>query len=300
MPEREIASIRAELDPPIAVLRPLQQAAPIVLSSPHSGRVYPRAFVSAARLTGLALRSSEDCYVDELVTPAAMLGAPLVAARFPRAYLDVNREPYELDPEVIQGRIPDYANTRSIRVVGGLGTIARIVSEQEEIYREKVPVEVALARIDLLYRPYHTALADLLEATRRRFGIAVLLDCHSMPSGSMGQPGGGRPDFVLGDRFGVACDGRLLRLLRETLAGMGYDVQLNRPYAGGFITEHYGRPAQGLHAIQIEINRGLYLDERTLERTAGFARLAGDLRRTMETLVAEVPRLLASRASAAE
>lgn len=289
-----------ELEPPIAVLRPLRQAAPLVFSSPHSGSVYPAAFVAASRLDRLALRRSEDCYVDELFEPAAALGLPLLAARFPRAYLDVNREPYELDPEVINGRLPEFANTQSLRVVGGLGTIARIVSEQEEIYREKVPIEMALERIDRLYRPFHETLAELLEGTRRRFGVAALIDCHSMPSWSSGPGGGNRPDFVLGDRFGISCNGRLTRLVRDTLAAMGYEVQLNRPYAGGFITEHYGRPTQGLHALQIEINRGLYLDETTLERSAGFVALQQSLQRLTAVLLAELPRLLAPRAAAAE
>ena len=173
------------------------------------------------------------------------LGAPLIAARFPRAYLDVNREPYELDPELFTGRLPEFANTQSARVVGGLGTIARIVADTEEIYRERLPIGAAFERIERLYRPFHAALADLLETTRKRFGIAVLIDCHSMPSASIGQPPGGRPHFVLGDRFGASCDAKLTRFMRDMLQGAGYEVQVNRPYAGGFITEYYGNPARG-------------------------------------------------------
>ena len=188
------------------------------------------------------LRKSEDCYVDELFEPVVGLGAPLIAARFPRAYLDVNREPYELDPELFTGRVPEFANTQSARVVGGLGTIARIVADTEEIYRERLPIGAAFERIERLYRPFHAALADLLEATRKRFGIAILIDCHSMPSASMGQVPGGRPHFVLGDRFGASCDAKLTRFMRDILQGAGYEVQLNRPYAGGFITEYYGNP----------------------------------------------------------
>ena len=298
MPDRERASILAELSPPIQVLRPAEQLTPFVFSSPHSGRIYPRAFIEASRLDALTLRRSEDCYVDELFAAVATQGAPLIAARFPRAFLDVNREPYELDPELILGRLPEFANTQSIRVVGGLGTIARIVSDTEEIYRQKLPVAVALERIERLYRPFHATLADLVQQTQHGFGVAVLIDCHSMPSASVGQPQASRPDFVLGDRFGVSCDSKLTRLVRETLAGMGYDVQLNRPYAGGFITEHYGRPSRGLHALQIEINRALYLDETTLERSAGFERLQRDLRLLTARLFAEVPLLVQHRLAA--
>ena len=204
----------------------------------------------------ITLRKSEDCYVDELFEPVVGLGAPLIAARFPRAYLDVNREPYELDPELFTGRVPEFANTQSARVVGGLGTIARIVADTEEIYRERLPIGAAFERIERLYRPFHAALADLLETTRKRFGIAVLIDCHSMPSASMGQPPGGRPHFVLGDRFGASCDAKLTRFMRDVLQGAGYDVQVNRPYAGGFITEYYGNPARGVQSLQLEINRG--------------------------------------------
>ena len=202
MPDSEGASILAELTPPYTLHKPAEQLTPVVFCSPHSGRIYPKAFLEASRLDPHTLRKSEDCYVDELFEPVVALGAPLIAARFPRAYLDVNREPYELDPELFQGRLPAFANTQSARVVGGLGTIARIVADTEEIYRERLSIGAAFQRIEKLYRPFHGALADLLESTRKRFGMAVLIDCHSMPSASMGQPPGGRPAF---------CPGRPLR-----------------------------------------------------------------------------------------
>jgi N-formylglutamate amidohydrolase len=290
----ERASILADLTPPYSLLRPEEQITPVVLCSPHSGRVYPKAFLESSRLDAHTLRKSEDCFVDELFAPSVRLGAPLIAARFPRAYLDVNREPYELDPDLFTGRLPDFANTQSARVVGGLGTIARIVADTEEIYRERLPIGVAFERIERLYKPFHSALADLLETTRKRFGIAVLVDCHSMPSASMGQPPGGRPHFVLGDRFGASCDARLTRFIRDILQGAGYDVQVNRPYAGGFITEHYGKPRQGFHALQVEVNRGLYMDEQTLKKGTRFngiqralAALAGILAAVDPTGVAE-------------
>jgi len=302
MSAAETRSIQDELTPPFDILQPAVQAIPLVFCSPHSGRIYPRVLLESSRLNARALRKSEDCFVEELFSSAPSIGAPLISARFPRAYLDVNREPYELDPELIRERLPDYANTQSVRVIGGLGTIARVVSEAEEIYRGPLALDAAMARIDRLYKPFHAALASLLKQARDRFGVAVLIDCHSMPSATL--PGSahasGRPDFVLGDRFGVSCEPRLTRFLKEALGKLGYEVTLNRPYAGGYITEHYGRPGMGFHAVQIEINRALYLNEDSLSKTAGFVRLQADLRSVMERLAREFTFVTKPRAAAAE
>ena len=298
MQASERASILAELTPPFTLLTPPTQVAPVVFCSPHSGRIYPKSFLEASRLDPHTLRKSEDCYVDELFEGVVGLGAPLLAARFPRAYLDVNREPYELDPELFSGRLPDFANTQSARVMGGLGTIARIVADTEEIYRERLPITTAFERIERLYRPFHGALAGLLEATRRQFGMAVLIDCHSMPSASMGQPIGARPHFVLGDRFGTSCDTKLTRFTRDILQAGGYEVQINRPYAGGFITEYYGNPAQGIQCLQLEINRALYLDEATLSKSKNFANLANTLGAMAAQVFQALPALLERRAAA--
>jgi N-formylglutamate amidohydrolase len=288
-----------EYTPPFDILLPEEQTAPFVLCSPHSGRVYTAEFLAQSQLDPLTLRKSEDCYVDELFGGVARLGAPLIAARFPRAYIDANREPFELDPDLFCESLPDYANTQSARVIGGLGTIPRIVADGEEIYRRRLSLSEALARIDSLYKPFHAALASLIENTRRRFGYAILVDCHSMPSALLAQhPGASRPDFVIGDRYGAACDPRLVRYLREGIVRLGYDSQVNRPYAGGYITEHYGRPGRGVHAVQIEINRGLYLDETTLERSAQFEGLKADLLDLAADLLDGVPRLLERRAAA--
>ncbi|HRD78448.1 MAG TPA: N-formylglutamate amidohydrolase [Hyphomicrobiaceae bacterium] len=278
MPANERASILAELTPPFAVYRPVRQTTPFVFCSPHSGRIYPRALREASRLDALTLRKSEDCYVDLLFDWVPEIGAPLLVAHFPRAYLDVNRDEGELDPELFIERVPVNAQTQSLRVSGGLGVIARIVADSEEIYRERFPLAVATERIERLYRPFHSALDALLRDTVARFGYAVLIDCHSMPSASTGPHGPARPDIVLGDRFGAAADARLVRLARDSLIALGYDVQLNRPYAGGYITEKYGRPSTGLHALQIELNRGLYLDETNLTPVTGFSELRGYLR----------------------
>jgi N-formylglutamate amidohydrolase len=292
------SSIGAELEPPYSVVSPAVQTAPFVLCSPHSGRVYPRHFLAQSRLDPQTLRKSEDCFVDELFQGAAELGVPLIAARFPRAYLDVNREPYELDPELFADPLPDYANTQSVRVVGGLGTIARIVADGEEIYRTRLTVDHALERIERLYFPFHNALEALIARTKAQFGYAILLDCHSMPSALTAQSSGPRPDFVIGDRFGAACDPRLTRALKDTLAAEGYDVQLNRPYAGGYITEHYGRPYRGVQAVQIEINRALYLDELAFTPMPGYHRLKTNLTRIAGTLFSQIPAMIEKRAAA--
>lgn len=298
---RERQSILEELTPPFQVLRPVSQSTPFIFCSPHSGSIYPRAFVEGSRLDANSLRKSEDVAVDQLFSGVAGLGAPLLAARFPRAYLDVNREPYELDPVLFGGRLPPYANSQSMRVAGGLGTIARIVADAEEIYApdRRPTLEAALQRVDLLYKPFHAALADLIISTRERFGIAILIDCHSMPSTSMGRPGNAsRPDIVLGDRFGASCDSRVTRVVRDTIAGLGLNVQLNRPYAGGFITEHYGRPYEGVHSLQIEINRALYLDEATFQPSPGFQPLRHGITAFVARMMNELPAQLSMRFAA--
>jgi N-formylglutamate amidohydrolase len=252
------------------------QTLPIVFSSPHSGRQYPQAFLDSSRLDELTLRRSEDCYVDLIFEKIVELGVPLLLAHAPRAYVDVNREPYELDPRMFEGRLPAYANTRSMRVAGGLGTIARIVGEGQDIYSARIPVEDALLRIETIHRPYHRTLKDLLVRTVHGFGHAVLVDCHSMPSASMNlqrrDPShAGRADIVLGDRYGTSCAPHVMDTFQQAFESAGYAVLRNRPYAGGYITEHYGHPRSGIHAIQIEINRALYADEQKVLPLPDFA-----------------------------
>jgi N-formylglutamate amidohydrolase len=298
MASAEEFSIRDELTPPFEVREPLSAPTPFVFCSPHSGRIYPKYFLNQSRLDAMTLRRSEDCYVDELMVRAASHGATLLSARFPRAYIDVNREPFELDPELFAEPLPDWANARSVRVAGGLGTIARIVSDGEEIYAAPLKLSDALLRIELLHKPFHAVLQSLLERAKRNFGYAVLIDCHSMPSAHMAHSGVQRPDFVIGDRFGTSCDLRLTKLIRAILSDLGYESQMNRPYAGGYITEHYGRPLRGVHAIQLEINRGLYINERSLEKTPRFMALERDLLQFAKELFAEVPSLLERRSAA--
>ncbi len=279
-------SSEAELDPPFEIIEPAETTAPVVFNSPHSGRVYPRAFLSAARLDLAVLRRSEDSFVDELVLGVVGSGIPLMRAHFPRCYVDVNREPYELDPRMFEGRLPSFANTRSMRVAGGLGTVARVVGDAQEIYDRRLPVDDALRRIETLYKPYHRALRQLVTTVHRDFGAAILVDCHSMPSTAGAKDERPRADVVLGDRYGTSCVAAVADTVEQTLRDLGYLVSRNKPYAGGFITEHYGNPAAGFHSIQLEVNRALYMDERRYEPVASFARLATDLVGLAERLAA--------------
>ncbi len=271
------AATAAEDDAPIVVLRPAVQTAAVVFASPHSGDEYPEDFVRNSKLDPVALRRSEDCFVDSLFAAAPDHGAPLLKALFPRAYCDPNREAYELDPSMFADKLPDFVNTGSHRVAMGFGTIAKVVSSGAEIYREKLRFADAHARIERCWRSYHNAQAALVAETRARFGVAMLVDCHSMPSvggPTDRDPGQRRPDIALGDRFGTACHPALIDHAESVLRGQGLHVARNDPYAGGYTTENYGRPRDGVHALQIEINRGLYMDESRLVRLPGFGRVA--------------------------
>lgn len=299
MPHREAACIAAELNPPFAILGAHHQTTPFIFNSPHSGRTYPSVLLEASRLSPQALRKSEDSFVEELFSGTVWQGAVLMHALFPRAYLDINREPYELDPVLFKGTLPPYANSQSLRAMGGLGTIARIVNEREEIYKRPLAVEAGLVRIEHLYKPYHAALARQIEATRERFGVAFLIDCHSMPSQDADR-GGPWCDFVLGDRFGTSCAPEVTHAVESLLKGLGYKVALNKPYAGGFITEHYGRPDRGIHALQIEIDRSLYMNEVTFSRLPSFQSVQRDLARLTLMMTSDLPVLAGGYRTAAE
>lgn len=281
-----MSEIRDELDPPFEILEPTHWRGPVLFNSPHSGCVYPRDFLATTRLDLVTLHRSEDSFVDELAMGVVKSGFPLMRAHFPRCFVDVNREPYELDPRMFEGRLPSFANTRSMRVAGGLGTVARVVGDAQEIYDQRIPVDDALRRIEGLYKPYHRALRRLFTRLHRDFGAAVLIDCHSMPSSAGSKDERPRPEFVLGDRYGTSCVPVVSEVIEKRLRALGYSVSRNKPYAGGFITEHYGNPAAGLHAIQLEINRALYMDERRYERAAHFDQLAADLESLAEIVTA--------------
>jgi N-formylglutamate amidohydrolase len=260
---------------------------PLVFASPHSGRFYPEDMMAAAALDALAIRRSEDAFVDDLIEAAPGLGAATISARFARAYIDLNREAFELDPGMFADELPEFARARTARVAAGLGAIARVVSEGQEIYARKLTFAEARGRIEGAHQPYHAALEGLLAEAHAAHGFAILVDWHSMPAAAAKAGGRDRPcDIVLGDRFGAACAGLLPARVERELEGLGYRVARNTPYAGGYTTEHYGRPARRTHALQIEINRALYLDEATLSPTAGFDRLKGHLETLTRALAA--------------
>ncbi|MGE0339735.1 MAG: N-formylglutamate amidohydrolase [Xanthobacteraceae bacterium] len=280
------ASVVEELAPAFDIEEPYTAPGPVVCNSPHSGCQYPASFLRQSRLDLEALRRSEDTFVDELFAGAPALGIPLMRAHFPRAYLDVNREPYELDPRMFDGRLPAFANTRSLRVAGGLGTVARVVGDSREIYPKRIPVAEAMMRIERFYKPYHRALRRLLTRAQEAHGFALLLDCHSMPSNASAREERPRADIVLGDRYGTSCPAEITEMVEHTLRAQGYTVLRNKPYAGGFITEHYGDPRAGLHALQIEVNRALYMDEQHYEKSAGFEALQHNLNGLVEAIAA--------------
>ena len=265
-----------DVSPPFEISEPACWRAPVIFNSPHSGSAYPDAFLTASRIDLPTLRRSEDSFMDELIGDLSGRGFAVVRVHFPRSYVDVNREPYELDPRMFAGRLPSFANTRSMRVAGGLGTIPRVVGDGQEIYRERLAIDDALARIETLYKPYHRALRRLINRVHQTFGTAVLVDCHSMPSIGVSRDEPRRPDVVIGDRYGTSCAPLLPDIVEETMSRLGYSIGRNKPYAGGFITEHYGNPASGLHVVQLELNRAVYMDERRREKGPRFAQVAAD------------------------
>jgi N-formylglutamate amidohydrolase len=271
---------------PVEVLTPAALESPFIFASPHSGRRYPGDLLRMTRLDRHALRQSEDGYVDLIFDAAPRFGAPLLRALFPRAYVDVNRSRHELDPRMFADPLPRTVDSRSNRVLAGLGVIPRIVADGQDIYARKLKYFDARRRLSTCYDPYHHTLAGLVAEAQRRFGCAVLIDCHSMPSAS-GAPfrdDEPRIDFVLGDRFGSSCASSLVFLVEQLLTRMGYTVSRNAPYAGGYVATAYGRPSDGVHVLQIEINRALYLDERRLARQTGFEPLRANMQRLMEEL----------------
>ena len=295
-----MTEFNGELSPPFEIAEPAAWRAPIIFNSPHSGSVYPPGFLNASRIDLTSLRRSEDSFMDELIGGLSDRGFPVVRVNFPRSYVDVNREPYELDPRMFSGRLPSFANTRSMRVAGGLGTIPRVVGDGQEIYRERLSVDDGLARIEALYKPYHRALRRLINKARQAFGTVVVVDCHSMPSIGVSRDEPRRPDVVIGDRYGTSCAALLPDMVEQTMSALGYSVGRNKPYAGGFITEHYGNPASGLHAIQLELNRAIYMDERRRERGPRFAQVVADFASLADALAAVPPGDLGPFQAAAE
>lgn len=284
--EGDLATLYAE---PFRIHRPFRQTVPFVFASPHSGRAYPASFVAMSRLNATTLRRSEDAFVDDLFCGAVALGAPMIAARFPRAYLDANRAPAELDCAMFEGALPVAVDTPSPRVAAGLGVIPRIVRDGADIYRGKLNPKDAQERLTRLYRPYHDALAELIEETRAQFGVAVLIDCHSMPSAAA------IPDIVLGDRYGMAAAPAVTRAAELAFEAQGFSHARNTPYAGGYTTHLHGRRERDVHALQVEINRALYLDEERIARGPHFEQVHARLNGVIARLVALEPAQLLGR-----
>jgi N-formylglutamate amidohydrolase len=265
---------------------PPAAAVPLVLDSPHSGREFPADFDAA--VSEFDLREGEDCFVDELYAPATELGVPLLAARFPRTYLDPNRHHGDIDLELIEGGSWPHEYLPSGKARIGKALVWRTLDDGRAIYARRLRVDEVLARIERCHAPYHARLRALLDETHRRFGAVYHLNCHSMPAvgGKMGEGGEGRPraEFVLGDRDGTTCDPAFTEFVRATLVSMGYAVAVNDPYKGVELVRAYSDPAACRHSLQVEINKKLYMDEATRGKHAGFDRLQADLTRLVEAI----------------
>ena len=266
---------------PLVVLQPASLSAPFIFASPHSGRCYPQSFTGLARLDAINLRRSEDAFVDQLFDCVIEFGAPLIAARFPRAFVDPNRAPAELDPAMFDAPLGRPVASRSPRVAAGLGVIPKVVRDGLEIYGARLPAAEAMFRLERFYRPYHAALKELILKAQAQFGVAIVVDCHSMP------PPAKAHDIVLGDCYGEAAGSELIAHAQKTLVQLGFSVTRNAPYAGGYTTSLYGKPRDGVHAFQIEISRGLYLDEVRMEKNGGFVACKERLRRFAASLISE-------------
>ena len=268
---------RADRDPGAKVVRvkrpPEAQACPVILASPHSGREYDAELSASTRLSVDLLRRSEDAYVDQLIDFAPEYGATLVCAEFPRVFVDVNRAAGEVDPGMFADRIPVGEIAPSRRALSGLGVIPRIGAEGRTLYRRRMRFAEARARLERYYHPYHGALQAEMARLKARFGCAVLVDMHSMPASSAGGA-----DIVLGDRFGTSCNGLVTERMETILRELGFVTVRNNPYAGGYTTEHYGRPPDAVHAIQVEINRALYMDENRVTLTTDHTSLITKIR----------------------
>lgn len=271
---------------PFTLHEPRRLASGVVFASPHSGRHYPEDFRRAARLDALALRSSEDAFVDLLFAEVPSHGAPLLAAQWPRAWLDLNRSPGELDPVLVEGARPIPGNPR---LASGLGVIPRVVAGGRAIYRGRLSLDEARARIDGVHVPYHDCLARLMDRAHARFGTALLLDLHSMPHealDTLGLPSAARPQIILGDRYGASAHPEITGAVEAVFAGAGFRVARNTPFAGAYVAQTYGRPSQGRHVVQVEIDRALYLDERRMCPGPGFGALRDALAALLPALAA--------------
>lgn len=267
---------------PFELLEPHAVTSGAVFASPHSGRDYPEDLVSRTVLDRRALRSSEDAFVDRLIADAPQLGAPLLLARTPRAYVDLNRSADELDPAIVEGVRRVVHNPR---VTSGLGVIPRVVANGRAIYRGKLSLAESRARLQAHWEPYHDTLRGLLDRSRAAFGEAVLIDCHSMPHEALETGAARSADVVLGDRFGASADATIVDRIEAAFVAEGLRVARNAPFAGAYISQRYGRPAQGVHVVQVELDRALYMDEARIEPLPRLPEVRAMMARVMARIV---------------
>jgi len=279
------AGLEAGGPTPFAV-HPALRDTPLIFASPHSGSHYP-ADLGSVVLPTATLRSAEDALVDRLIASGPSNGATLLSGLIARSYVDLNRRADEWDPMLVDDCPPGPVSSRA---AAGYGIVPRLTGDGHPLYDRRLSMAEANDRVERVHAPYHRALSDLMTATRARHGVAVLVDWHSMPARATGSPGGA--DVVLGDRHGVSCPARLTRRLRALFEGLGWRVALNRPYAGGHATQTWGRPGEGLWAIQVELNRALYLDEATLEPGLGWSRCRKGLENVISALGQDIDRLI--------
>ena len=264
--------------PPVSVTKPLYWKSGVIFASPHSGHIYPKAFISRSSLNEQALRRNEDAFISELFAPVVEAGAPLLTANFPRCFVDVNRAPDELPYDWVPN-----ANAASPRAQAGLGVIPTMLSETTAIYKRPLSLKAARGRLTALYHPYHDALQELITEASLGFGSALLMDCHSMPG--FAPMGSRRPDIILGDRFGVSCHPETIARVDAAFRKQGYNVTRNYPYAGGYVTQHYGKPRAGIEVLQIEINRDLYLNPVTMKKKRSYDALAKNLKSIIADII---------------
>ena len=276
------------------VLMPSDWQAGVVFASPHSGAIYPPSLIERSNVSAHQLRRNEDIFIDHLFHSSVEAGAPFIRALFPRVIVDVNRDASELPPhwDKLNKTADQQASTP--RAAAGLGVVPTYLSENLPIYKHLPDISDVSRRLTELYHPYHAALTRLLNASMERFGRSLLVDCHSMPG--FAPMGSRRPDIILGDRFGTSCHADTLALFRELFTNAGYSVGINYPYAGGYTTAHYGKPDEGLEAIQIEVNRDLYVNPITLSPKSGYVQLTEDLRAiTQDIVTSAMPQDLAAQ-----
>jgi N-formylglutamate amidohydrolase len=270
------------------ISKPIKKICPLIFSSPHSGRIYSDNFSKMTNLNLCNLRQSEDAYVDEIFASSVLYGAPLLRALFPRAYVDVNREPWELDPKMFFEPLPSYVKKKSPYISAGLGTVPKIVGSGQKIYLRKLSFLEVHKRILNHYFPYHNALKNLIKNTLSIHGTCLIIDCHSMPSENRVRRSSEKflPDIIIGDNHGTTCSSSVVELTAKTLEVLGYSVGRNHPYAGGFITKNYSNVQKGIHVMQIEIKRSLYMNEKTVERSPKLSFLVKKFQSLIEELTA--------------